>query len=477
MVNFDKLRADLESGRQRKLAEFDELEGYLDSSRVPAGTLVQRVIYFAANKGSTDYSAVQAPASSEVVLSEDQQIAWEKLNRWIEAESPYFVLRGFAGTGKTFLMKMLLEKAAKSFKFTAPTNKAAKVLSQMLGTDASTIHSLLGLRMVPDEEGMRLEYPRTMPHISRSTVVVIDEASMVGRELHDFVDRARAQCGFRVLYVGDPAQLNPIGERSSPAWEVAAKEDRAMLRKVMRFDNQLLNLSLRIRKRMAEKRFVSPVRDDHDAEGGVFLLSQKKFDEQLASLKLEDFDTAKVVAWRNKTVARYNRTIRKQLGFVRQYEEGDVLLLGGPIEIDGKIVGHTDEEGRVESAKRTRVEVDGEDVRVWRIVLKTDDAVHTLNVPLDDDTVLPRILSEKAAAARNAPGHLRKSLWSDFWDTKKRFNTVRYGYAMTAHRVQGSTLDTAFVDQEDVLANQDKLEAMRCLYVACTRPRFRLYTF
>lgn len=198
--------------------------------------------------------------STEIRLSKDQEVAWKKLVEWVRRSDPYFVLRGFAGTGKTFLLQKLLgEAGSTSFKFTAPTNKAAKVLSQMIDRPASTIHSLLGLRMVPHEEGMRLEYPNSMPRVSRKAIVVVDEASMVGTELAEFIEKARVQCGFRVLYVGDPAQLNPIGERASPTWN-STKEDvnRAMLREVMRFDNQLLNLSLRIRKRMREKDFRSP---------------------------------------------------------------------------------------------------------------------------------------------------------------------------------------------------------------------------
>lgn len=477
VVDFAKLKSAIEDARGRLLAEAADLVEYLDDAGAPPGTLVQRV---AALSGAPAKKAEEPATAPDFRLSADQEVAWEKLQGWIARSDPYFVLRGFAGTGKTFLLQKLLSAAGStSFKFTAPTNKAAKVLSQMVGRDAGTIHSLLGLRMVPHEEGMRLEYPRATPRVGRGTVVVIDEASMVGEELASFIDRARGQCHFRVLYVGDPAQLNPIGERFSPAWKAATQEaNRAMLRQVMRFDNQLLNLSLRIRKRMREKRFESPIRDDHDSKGGVYLLSQHAFEKKLMRLKLADYETCKVIAWRNKTVDRYNKAIRKQLGFENTYEVGELLLLGEPIEIDGVIVGHTDEEGRVKSAELTKIEESGEDVEVWRIVMQADERVHTLNVPLKGDDTLPRILSGKASDARNAARSLdRKHLWDDFWKTKRRFHSVRYGYAMTAHRIQGSTLDRAFVDQEDILANQEQLEAFRALYVACTRPRFRLFTF
>jgi len=421
---------------------------------------------------------VEPPSASKIVLSEDQKNAWLKIRAWVSGTERFFVLRGFAGTGKTFLMKMLLEQGRCSLKFTAPTNKAAKVLAQTLGVQAGTIYSLLGLRMVPHEDGMRLEYPKVMPHVSPKTIVVIDEASMVGSELYKFVDDASSKLGFRVLYVGDPAQLNPVGEAISPAWKATSlPANRAVLKKVMRFDNELLALSVAIRDCLKEKRWVNPVRDDHSKGSGVFVLPHHKFDRRIDRLGVEDFAATKIVAWRNKTVSAYNARVRKNFGFEKEYEVGDVLLIGEPIEREGRIVAHTDEEGRATSVERTVLSADYEEVPVWSIVLKTDDATHQLYVPCRGDDTLQRVLADKAAKARNASSGARAMRWREFWEVKRKFHTVRYGYALTVHRMQGSTVDTVYVDQEDVLANPDKREAFRCLYVACTRPRFKLYTF
>ena len=76
----------------------------------------------------------------------------------------------------------------------------------------------------------------------------------------------------------------------------------------------------------------------------------------------------------------------------------------------------------------------------------------------------------RSAEARVAP---RK--WGAFWEFKDAFHKLRHSYAITAHRSQGSTYNAAFVNWQDILLNRNKPEAMRCLYVACSRPKKELY--
>jgi exodeoxyribonuclease-5 len=66
-------------------------------------------------------------------------------------------------------------------------------------------------------------------------------------------------------------------------------------------------------------------------------------------------------------------------------------------------------------------------------------------------------------------------LWKKFWDHKDLFHDVKYAYALTAHRSQGSTYENVWVDFQDILLNRNRKEAFQCLYVACSRPTTRLY--
>jgi len=93
-----------------------------------------------------------------------------------------------------------------------------------------------------------------------------------------------------------------------------------------------------------------------------------------------------------------------------------------------------------------------------------------LYIPVDEGK-LSLLLNSRAALASTLTGKARKKAWSSFWELKNTFQSVRYAYALTAHRAQGSTYDNVFVDMADITANKDKREAYRALYVACTRAR------
>lgn len=66
-------------------------------------------------------------------------------------------------------------------------------------------------------------------------------------------------------------------------------------------------------------------------------------------------------------------------------------------------------------------------------------------------------------------------LWKKFWEHKDLFHEVKYAYALTTHRAQGSTYENVWIDTGDILLNRNRLEAFQCLYTACSRPTTRLY--
>lgn len=419
-------------------------------------------------------------------LSEDQDIAWTKMQAWAKLkayQAPYFILRGYAGTGKTHLMKMLSEaELPTTVYFTAPTNKATKVLKAMLGRPARTIYSLLGLKMSNDDEQQELVWPDKMPELSYGCIIVIDEAGMVNKQLCEFIENARAHFNAKILYVGDPAQLPPVKEDTSPCWKATKdKAFRAFLKKVMRFDNQLLKLATHLREcvRSDERPHIE---DDNDGTEGVFKMSERKFWKTLLKegATPQDYADTKVIAWRNKTVNEYNWKIREHLGFGDSvYTVGDLLMVAKPIEVNGTIVATIDEDMVVEAIRDTTVDLKGYSIPVHELLVRVDSGpVLKLNIPTEDDLVLQTLLSELAdKAKRTKDKNARRIRWREFWEANNKFHKVRYGYAMTAHRVQGSTYKRVFVDVNDILANQDTNTAYRCAYVAFTRPTLAAYTF
>ena len=394
-----------------------------------------------------------------------------------------FLLAGYAGTGKTFCLQHLVKQAKGRMIFTAPTNKATKVLRETLSNDeykpqCKTIHSLLGLRLEPNGEIKELTVPEDPVDLTSYSLVIVDEASMVNAQLLSFIISTMGQFpALKFLFLGDPAQLPPVKELRSPVWDwVGGKVE---LTEVMRNSGPILDFSAVIRGKVnhpaASVSFVS----NNDGELGVWACSDREFREAFLCQPSLDMlaapGRAKLIAWRNVTVDSFNRLVRSRL-FHSHAEKpwlvGDRVVLTEPAkDLDGKFIAVTDDEGCV-----TRVDEQFHPVwkefKVWRVSVTTDEntpiTLFVLHAASDRDYKLR--VDQLAREAKAAP---RK--WATFWDFKDSFHQLRHAYAITAHRSQGSTYETAFVNWRDILLNRNRQEAMRCLYVAASRPKKELY--
>jgi len=413
----------------------------------------------------TAESAKPAPV---LKFNDQQQMAWDKIVAWLKTDDQFFTLKGVAGSGKSFMMSRIATLDY-NFHFSAPVNKATKVLSEFLGTEVKTTFSLLGLRMTQDEEEMTLTQGPA-PELGHNPILVIDEAGMIPEIITNILVRSN----YRVLLVGDPAQHFPVKENRSPAWSLATKENRAMLTKVERFDNQLLALSVAIRNCVKNKDYTSPIVNNNDGKEGVFVMTRKRMMEKIYSLSLQDWQTTKVCCWRNDTVDSYNANIRARLGFTEDYVVGEPILLASPVIVNSSICGYIDEELIITAITERSLSLEEGDLQVYQ--MSVADRSWTLNVPVQPHE-FSALLSKRASFASSLSGIARKKAWSKFWELKNRCHNIRYGFALTSHRLQGTTVDHIYVDQSDILANGNKPSAFRGLYVAATRPRISLTTF
>jgi exodeoxyribonuclease V len=421
-------------------------------------------------------------------LSEDQAAAWAKLIKWLpNTNSRFFELKGYAGTGKSFLMKMLTTLPSINLLLTAPTNKAAKVLADFTNRPTTTTYSLLGLRMQSEESMMVLKVPDVPVYLGQKPIVLIDESSMIPEVL---IKAALSVPDTRYIFVGDPAQLPPVGEEYSTVWDMATKEDRAMLRQVMRFDNELLDLSVEIRRCLAAKDYStsSPLPKESSKQIRVHSGTRSSFMTAIVKAsggEASYFDTRKVLAWTNKVCAQYNDALRESFGFTKRFAVGERLLLASPIKSANKIVATIDTELTVLKANLTSHSVtyklgntlsNTENFKCWRLETNLETVPELLVI--ENEAALQRTLTILSGyASRQKSTWQRKKAWEEFWNVKESFQSVRYNYAITCHRSQGSTYESVFIDQQDILRNPDKFEAYRCLYVAATRPSNKLYTF
>jgi GTPase SAR1 family protein len=417
-----------------------------------------------------------------LVLKGDQPKSKDRILAWLADPKAYqlFAFMGVAGSGKSTLVKNLIKSKELSkyeVHLTATTNKAAATLSEITGSQVKTIHSLLGLTMDEDGEEVKLKAPDKEVIFSSRELIVVDEGSMANTELTKYIMATRA----KVLIIGDNYQLPPVGELKSPLFKLCRDNDSyVMMRQVLRFDSDLINLSVDLRNCITSKNYISPIR----TMGEQVTLFDSKDDfyaELLSDLSVNKFKQTKIIAWRNKTVDEYNYLVRNELGFSREFELGESLFSASPIYDDAdNLIGSVDTDLFVENIEVVQriISMPGlAETSIESYKLTVSGGYKGAVYVARDKTGFSRYSNYLANLAKNSSGFGKSEAWKKFWKFKHSFVSVRYGYAMTAHRSQGSSYDSVFVDQRDILVNKDKVTAFKCLYVACTRPRRRLYSF
>ena len=415
-------------------------------------------------------------------LNSEQESAIHEIVEWVNnplSTSKYMILGGYAGTGKSSITKIIVKSLGNiSHVLTAPTNKAVKVLKNINETsDCMTIYSLLGLKMEQSEDKMTLE-KALRDKVGRYDLIILDECGMVNSELLAYINEVVSVYGCKVLFVGDPAQLNPIGEPISSVW---GNYPLVKLTKVERHDNQVLDFVTEIR--------TVPIRElkirnaNKDGEG-VFVCSHKEFMKQIeeaaTSGKFVGSET-RALAWRNKTVDDLNKFIRNKIFGDSAKEiwlKNDLVVFTSPFGENNEIT--VDDEGVILSATVTNHKK-LKDIKIYSIDMRINDEYNT-TIPVihpDSKDSLNEKLMALALEAKNLKMNKefkKASLtWKKYWEMKNSFADIRYGYALTVHRAQGSTYTNVYVDVNDILSNGNVRESRRCLYVAATRPSKNLY--
>lgn len=403
------------------------------------------------------------------MLNDQQLRALIDIVKWSRQPFGYDLGRtlvGFAGSGKTFMIK-IFAAIFKRVALCAPTNKAVKEIVKLkTGCDCSTIYSLLGLKMEQYEDTVRLTKAEAS-RIYKYKFVILDECGMINKELFQYIEAAM-RGGVRFLFVGDPRQLPPIGEVKSVVWGLYNVNT---LLKVMRHDNQILELATHIRK--VKKLSDLRIKSNHSASEGVWKLNAFKFESKIRTFAKHGAfeENTKIVAWRNKTVDYYNHIVRHVMYgdavYDSKYVKGDRVVFTSPYNPD-KI--STDDEAVVRAvvvAKHTDI-----DIMCYYLTLDLDGReIMVKTVHEKDELKLSTMLNNLANDARQG----KKELWQSFWWIKESMAYLKYSHALTAHRAQGSTFRATFLDCDDILCNPNVKEAKSCLYVGSTRPSTKLY--
>lgn len=425
-------------------------------------------------------------------------------------EVDYFILEGWAGTGKTYLSSTMVEwllfNSIKGTQvaMTAPTNDAVKVLrnNARFVDDRllyGTIHSLAGMKAQRTKDGklkFKKDYKRECI-LDECTHLVIDEGSMLNSELfHIIHDNYVATGKLKVIIIGDGGQIPPVGEKSAIPFTRQGREKYGMmfyeLNQIVRQaeGSPIINFTANLRKRIYAPtpiiRFDSILQED---KGLLFLGSNNR--ESLGKLirdlfTSEDFaknpNYAKVICFRNKVVASFNRLIRGMIfgKNITKVMIGEKMVASEPIMDDYETILMTN--GTKFEVRSFTIDsispLHGNQYKYYKCkVLTEDNETKTIKILHEEsEKLFYSDLQELGKIAKGEPdGDIRMKLWNKYWELKQFFANVAYNYAITAHRSQGSTYQYALVIMEDIYGFRhpeiSDYDRNRLGYTACTRPK------
>jgi len=441
-------------------------------------------------------------------LTAGQESLIGKMADFIFLASPLklFILRGYAGTGKTTLISSLV-KTLPGFGIStvllAPTGRAAKVFASYSGTPAYTIHKKIYFPGMA-EDGRASLILKQNPH--KNTLFLIDEASMIpeysgkndlfdtGNILEDLIRYVYASENCFAVFIGDTAQLPPVGLDISPALD-AAKLSKTYSLDVHEFEltdvvrqphtSTILENATLIREKLRRKENGIPLfgpcnRSDFYRINGSEL--EDALQDAYSNYGLEN---TVVLCRSNKRANIFNREIRNRLLFrENEINAGDILMIvrnnyfwmekGNNIEFiaNGDMV-------EVRRIRRTSLLGDFQFADIsFRWIDYPDEpdmeCKVLLNSIMSDSASLPasdmRNLARLILEGQDIPSEktLRKD---EFFNALQ----VKFAYAVTVHKSQGGQWDVVFIDQGYFTEEMINTDYFRWLYTAITRATKKVY--
>lgn len=441
-----------------------------------------------------------------------QYEAVKKLSALICSPDPHatLLIRGYAGTGKTTLMQAFCETASSlgfPLSLMAPTGRAAKVLSGISKRPAHTIHRTI-YRQMSNDINSRFELGYNN---GRQTIYIVDEASMIsdtftgetefgsGRLLTDLISFVYSRTGCKLLLIGDPAQLPPIGLNEAPALNddklrgFGLSVDSVWLTDIVRQEQEsaiLTNADSLRRIIDNEPDFCGYPRLTATPGSDVERLSGAELIETLITCH-DRYGTENtlVVTRSNKRATRFNQGIRSTVLFKEEeITRGDLLMVGKNNYL--WLAGENDDDFIANGDIAEVVRVSGyNEMYGLRFANASLKFLEHNDIDVDAKILLNCLNSETPRLSHDEERQFLDMVLQDYADIHDRrklaeavrndkwFNAlqVKFAYAVTCHKAQGGQWDAVFVDTGYVAPEQMTTEFLKWLYTAFTRATKKLY--
>lgn len=431
-----------------------------------------------------------------------------------EKPNPTYILKGYAGTGKTSLISAyvkVLKVLGKEFVLLAPTGRAAKVLTSYTGFRASTIHRQIYQLSTAADGNTRL-LPAHNP--MKNTVFIIDEASMINDNgsqgdsvfssrslLDDLVNYVFSQHRNKLLLVGDTAQLPPVGLSISPAlnfeyiknaFSLSAYSFEMTQVRRQSLDSGVLTAATELRNKISSLSQELPYFSISGFRHDVTRINDGNELEELLNQTFSgrDFEKGIVVCKTNKRTNLYNQQVRNRiLQFENELEGGDFLMV---VKNNYFWLDDTSKAGFIANGDLIRL------VRIRKVeemygFTFADVEIELVDYPEEKEIevkILLNTLMADGPGLTNADQQvLFEKIEEDYMDIPERRKRmgkmkknpwlnalhVKFAYAMTCHKTQGGQWPVVIIDQGYLTDDKINTEYQRWLYTALTRSTNKVY--
>jgi exodeoxyribonuclease-5 len=435
-----------------------------------------------------------------------------KIRHWLKNGHPLFTLAGYAGTGKTTCIKKLLDEYRGDVVVSAPTHKAKKVIMNATDIEGKTLHSLLGLRPDVDLDNFNPNDPQFSP-IADPTIVdydwiVIDEASMINQDLYTMILTIAADFNLKILFMGDPAQLPPVGEKESAVFNQTTNEFHQLtIIERQNESNPLASVYSALRNSLNKESggFERKSEMNEKGEGVIFTDDTDLFKKLiLEKYRTEEFkintDFAKVIAWQNKTVKGANTSIRNEL-FGKDsdiIEVGDILMGYRSVRSSNARYNIIENSEDYRVVSKMDLSENKYGIKGYQVRLREDLAHGKFKfkdvfiIDANDHDNLHKYAELHDQYKEIGKNSKEFGSWTKYYDFRRNnilmktistFKTgvarskkekivkdMDYGMAITAHKSQGSTYTHVFVMENDMDLNWRVKERNQLKYTSLTRP-------
>lgn len=425
-----------------------------------------------------------------------------------------FVLKGYAGTGKTSIVGALV-KTLPEFNFTpillAPTGRAAKVLSNYSKTPAYTIHKMIYQLRSGGDGYTRFSIKENK---FENAIFLVDEASMIGDGagltsvswgeskslLDDLLSYVFSGKNCKLILIGDVAQLPPVGMVVSPALEedflyqsYHLSLEFFELDEVVRQakESGILKLATSIRSKIFNRNYLQPLLEISPKVKDVYRISGLELEDALndAYSKYGE-ENCMVICRSNKRANLFNLQIRARIKWLEdEIATGDYMMVvkNNYFWLEDSSKAGFIANGDIVEILRIKGEEEMYGFRFVNVTVRMID--YPDEVDLEVKILMESILSDSPSLSPERFKELYEAVSEDYSDEpnrKKRNELIRknpyyqalqvkFANAVTCHKSQGGQWDVVFVEQGYLTEEMINLEYLRWLYTAITRAKKELY--